>query len=591
MPTKEGPSRRRLLSTIGAGFIATLAGCSGNSADGSSGTPSPNTPPVSPTPRSTDTVRDSSPPRILEHHALPRDHGTTLAVRLVAEDEHGLAYAAVSYGDHTIEERLSADRITIDERIDDVEEVDHEEPGRVTFLVRDRADHETRKEVVPDDQAPELSIHAEPADTAGEVVLTLEGRDDTGLDWITAGRRGEEVMREALHGRNAVTIERTVGMDAFKPFGWNRIGSALTDWNGNRTGKTTDSYVRRYDVLEDAPLDIGIDTTSLNLGQLEKCIRDGVDTGPALTGYDTYRIPAETVTKWIDQMQGHGIGRMIIAISDGTPWEKTFAPFLESELYAAITAQPHYWVSVDQWQVVDRVREDLVYPMLDTLRSEVMAKDNAATYDGRPILTLGNVPALGNPDRRETIDEEWGGYEEFVEDWRSRLTVDGTEPFLVAGTAGFPGSYTERFRELCRPFDAVTNLITAGVWDGSGGEVDRASWEETYRFAETEFQAHRDFAERNGMEFIPRVFPGFDDRTNTCINRNRLDPRYIPRSPDHLAQLLDLVDQYRTTDMVNIATWRDFTEGTQIEPGTYRGKNYGTAYLDVVQEFQQRETG
>jgi hypothetical protein len=498
---------------------------------------------------------------------------------MTGEGDRELVYAAVTYGDRTIDERPNADRVTLDERIDDIQDAAHEDPGQVTYLLRDAADHETRKESVPDEQAPDLSVRAEPADTAGEIVLYLEGRDDTGLGTVRAGLAGEEVLEEDLSGRQEAALERTAGSDAAEPMAYNSVGAQLRDWNGNRTGKSLESYVRKYDLLEDPALDIGVVYFPMGSRMFTNCLPDDVE--PEVNDYGTNPIPPETVTKHIDQMQGHGITRVLPSWG-GSPWRYMYAGYTESDLYDEVTVDPFYWIARDDWTSSDSVKENVVHPRLDTFREEMMATDAAATHDGRPTFTLGNASLLADPDIRDTVQDEWGGYDAFVDDLRSRLTVDGTEIFLVTCFPGFE-SYNPRLRDIARPFDGVTTWVGAGAW----GEDDQATWDEARSFVEDMYGTHRDFTDDHGMEFIPTVFPGFDDRANTCWGPDR----YTPRSPDHLAELLDLADQYRTTDMINIATWNDWTEGTQIEPGTYRGEDYDTAYLDVVKEFQEERSG
>jgi len=79
------------------------------------------------------------------------------------------------------------------------------------------------------------------------------------------------------------------------------------------------------------------------------------------------------------------------------------------------------------------------------------------------------------------------------------------------------------------------------------------------------------------------VFLGFDDRGNQCWGGDR----YIHRNVDRFGEMLTLADEYRTTNRIDIATWNDWAEGTHIEPGSFRGKDYETDYLEEIQAFQQ----
>ena len=86
------------------------------------------------------------------------------------------------------------------------------------------------------------------------------------------------------------------------------------------------------------------------------------------------------------------------------------------------------------------------------------------------------------------------------------------------------------------------------------------------------------------MEFIPIARPGYDERWDT--GDYRTTERYLPRDPERFRQLLQLADQYRTTERVFVC-YNDWIEGHTIEPGTFTGTEFGTKYLEVVKEFQQ----
>lgn len=354
------------------------------------------------------------------------------------------------------------------------------------------------------------------------------------------------------------------------------------DSDGREATQGVQQYVRKFDVVDDPPLNVGAHVVPFSWEWMNRCIGADVDTGPSLERQGSVPVSPENLTRWIDQMQGHGIARIVVTWGghpDDNPWEQNFGDLAASPLFNEVTVEPYYWIGRGTWENADDVKEHVVRPRLQTFRDKILRKDNVATYHDRPILTLGNAPRLVSPFHRDIVRTEWGTIEAFVDDWRAQLRVDGIEPFLVVGLAGFPGSYNDRLRELAAPFDAVTTWAGAGVW----GEDNQATWGEAFRFVDEMFQAHREFTDEHEMEFIPYVFPGFDDRDNICWGGDRL----IPRGTDHLAQLLDLADGYRTTDMINIATWNDWTEGSVIEPGTFRGKEFGTGYLEVVEGFQR----
>lgn len=208
--------------------------------------------------------------------------------------------------------------------------------------------------------------------------------------------------------------------------------------------------------------------------------------------------------------------------------------------------------------------------LIDAIRAVNESSDGSLTViEGRYRFKLTNQ--IGGPTGRQ---------------WFLRgsvdVTIDGTEPFIIHGVTGFPGEYSYRHPTIVPEFDAITNWLTVGVYDT---EEHHATWQETYEWAEAKFKAHRAFADENDKEFIPHAYPGFDDRATSCNNSYR----YIPHSPNYLTQLLDLADQYRTIDIINMVVWNDFYEMTAIQPGTYRGHDFVTDYHKVFEEFQQSD--
>lgn len=437
---------------------------------------------------------------------------------------------------------------------------------------------------------PKLALSAHPTSKAGEIHITVEAHDNSGLNNFQLLINDIPVEERSLFGSQQYIDETTVKDGRLSPFEWNTVTGRITDTDGNVSTKEVDSYVRRYDVLEDTPFDIGAHIVPFSLQWMNSCISDNHDIGPHMERRGDVPISVENLTRWIDQMQGHGIFRLVFTWG-GQPeintWDRNFGNLDAAPLFKKMTVEPWYWIGEGVWEgdgdreVPESVKDDIVHPRLHTFRDEIIAKDNAATYDERPIFNFGNAPKLLAPYHRETVEEEWGGHEAMMRDVRQQLRRDGTDPFLVAGLAGLDGTYDDVLAEFVTPFDAVTTWQGAGAW----GDDNQATWEEAYNFMKELFRSHREFTDAHDMEFIPHVFPGFDDRHNTCWGGDRL----TPRSPSHLAQLFELADRCRTTDMINIATWNDWTEGSVIEPGTFRGNDFGTAYLEVVEKFQQNQ--
>lgn len=296
----------------------------------------------------------------------------------------------------------------------------------------------------------------------------------------------------------------------------------------------------------------------------------------------------EALSRHGDLMQGFGISRLQFDFYE--PGQTS--PFLgtRSETLLEDTPLEVMYVIANsmEWRGNKTIRERLD-ECLGTIREKFFEQENYVERDGRPTVKFWNISWVvwgGNDASAATkaaIQREWGDFEAFGSYLREELTVDGTDPFLIGGFGNFGqrypnlpgGDWLENNVSLARAFDAVSN------WTGNNPAGETVSQEEHVAFQGDNFAGYQEMADDLGIEFIPVVQPGFDDRQNSCWGSNR----YIPRGPGHLESLFELADEYGTTDRIDVASFNDWGEGHQIEPGTYRGEDYGTEYLDVVKEF------
>lgn len=322
----------------------------------------------------------------------------------------------------------------------------------------------------------------------------------------------------------------------------------------------------------DEPVDLGVVYIPFMGEKWNRCSSAGT---PALGHYDdTY--DTAVVDRQLEFLLDHGVSTLLFNFGEEGEDYRRFEAFLEADRAAEIDIECFYVVSQAMRRERDLERD------FEFVREAFLSQPNYSTHDGRPVVTFWDVDYLawGGTDQAKAVNdrifEEWGSYEAFVGWIRDQLTVSGVEPYLVGdfhlhAIGGMP----EEFDRLNRQFDAATN------WTGKLRAGETVPWEEAREHVRVGYEATRDWAEANGMDFAPMVFPGFDDRHNSCWGADR----HVLRSPDHLRELLGLADEYRTTDRVNVATFNDWMEGHQIEPGTFRGEDYGTAYLEVLQEF------
>lgn len=575
---KDDFTRRAYLEVLLAtGAVASTAGC--NASQSTSNTDSTTDAP---------TATSNQAPQILAHDATPEDSGISLAVSLEGEDDDGLSLARIEYGGNTVEEAPESPSVDLDDTFTELDTTDLDAtPGKVTFLLRDTAGKETRASVTPDETAPELqTFSVEPTENAGQLTVRLQGRDETGLEHAAVLFGEQAPLWRNISKQTEYSTDQRVSVPENARFQQNLVTASLADWNGNTTETEAETYVRKYDAMTDTRLDFGVNYFTAGEAMFTNCLESGVETKPDV-GAEEYGRPIrpETTTKHIDQMQGYGIGRVQFTFEGTRDTKNHLQAFLESDLVNAIDVEPTYYISGPHRWTEDADFKQIIEEDMRYVREEFFTRDNAATFEGRPTFYVEN--AMHWVAERERILESWDGLEAFADEIRSRLTVDGTEPFMVAGMGAQghryvdEGDYYRHHKELALGFDAVMNLVAAPVFRN---DPDRqVGLDETRKWLDQNYRGHRDFADENDMEFFPRVIPGFDTRANTCWGN---DER-IPRDLDFFETNLQMANEYGTAERLNIFTWNDFTEGTAIEPGTWRGNDYGTAYLERVRELQK----
>lgn len=185
------------------------------------------------------------------------------------------------------------------------------------------------------------------------------------------------------------------------------------------------------------------------------------------------------------------------------------------------------------------------------------------------IVPVGGLRGGDAKEVRDRLREEHGSLPAFV-DW---LRAELPQVRLIA-QVGMPGRQTfdrapEAYWKTVARFDAVTNSVwppaeSATCWDG---------FLSTLRVT---FGTLRAFTDRTGVEFEPTVAPGIPTGVDGCSAGGS---RAVSRNPTGYERALRVGLTYATGDRVSVDSFNDWQRGTQIEPGTYAGNEYGEAYL------------
>lgn len=566
-------SRRKLLRAIAVGSTVSIAGCN-SSRDSSTHSPT-----ASSTPTPTTAV-DKEPPNINAFDATPEDSGTALAVSMRVTDDRELATATIEYGDREVEIALDGTESQIEERLQDIAVGASVDAEAVRTRVFDAAGNKTEATADPDSTVPSLSITPKIATSAGTLLFEMAADDNAGLHTLHVQANGETILKTSVTGRRSISREMhldvtesesaTVG----EP---NRIRVTITDTFGNSTHKEYDQYIRKYDEMEDTRLALVGNYMPMAGGAMTYHMEEGVDTEPAVGLYGR-PIPPEITSRHIDQMTGFGFD--VVGYDFGGMGQKQWAEaFLKSEMIDEVEIFPTFIKPVFGRAMDESWKNEILPRNCSFLTEHFLTRDNALTIDGRPVLDTWDWRSLAVKDeKRNKLLDEFGSFEGFADAVRKELRTERGDPYILFGI-GSAGAHLEKeshrhVRELAKQFDALRTWFhgTRGGWDAV---VDRAI---------ADFEGSRAFAEQHDMEFIPIARPGYDERWDT--HEYRTTDRYLPRDPERFRQLLQIADKYRTTDRIMVP-FNDWIEGHTIEPGTFTGTEFGTTYLEVVEEFQR----
>lgn len=283
----------------------------------------------------------------------------------------------------------------------------------------------------------------------------------------------------------------------------------------------------------------------------------------------------EAINKQIAQMKESGISKIMYDYGGAPGNLERFREFLKADSTSDI--------EIEAFWTINRVfHRDLdIDKYLDFMREEMFSLPNYSRVDGRPLVqTWGSNYIPWHDQTTEEVRSRWGSLKGFASYIYEKLTVDGTRPHLISGINGVPsGGLPDRQALWNRQFDGVT------TWVGHLEQGEKNDWSDHLTRKEEEFSWLAEFARSNGMDFIPMVYPGFNNVPNQCWGNHK----HLPRSADRFAEFLELADEFRTMRRLNVATFNGWPEGHQIEPGTFQGNEYGSTYLDVISEFITRK--
>jgi len=125
-----------------------------------------------------------------------------------------------------------------------------------------------------------------------------------------------------------------------------------------------------------------------------------------------------------------------------------------------------------------------------------------------------------------------------------------------------------------KAFDAIT---------GYGLPPTDANTDRSLSSVRAEYRRWQSAAHAVGVEIIPSVSPGFDDRYLVQIGERKESYGYIPRSIEYFKTNLEIAKEFvDKRKLLKISTWNEWEENTNIEPTVQDGFTYLQALRDTL---------
>ena len=382
------------------------------------------------------------------------------------------------------------------------------------------------------------------------------------------------------HSVDDTTMPASGTIDA-TPGRLNEVVVSVTTADGRQVTQPGYQYARMHEPAAESSVDIGAVYVPFmgggsGEGKWEDCAVGTPRVGTYSTDERDYsRSNREAVARHLDQQHGHGVGPVMFNFGEEIADYGRFNVFQDSDLATERDFECFY-VLIQALRRNRAIEDDLRY-----VRDQMFTLDNYSTLDGRPLVQIwGGYAARWHLEDNPLFEDK--SLVEHVEWLRETLTPpDGPAPFLVTTSADY-GRWVRR--DDADPDETTTAYMAAfdgyTTWFPHLESSTETEWEAALETTEAEFAGLRSVADADDKAVIPTVYPGFDDRANTCWGEDR----YLPRRVDRFRELFALADEYRTHDRINVASWNDWNEGHMIEPGTYNDTQYGTRYLDVIRD-------
>lgn len=412
-----------------------------------------------------------------------------------------------------------------------------------------------------------LTAETEPSQHRGQIRFLLEAEDTQGISELIVATPSDEVT-EAPDDTRERSIE---GALESPPGERSEVTFRVTNERGDSSEVSVQTYARRADVLQNSPLDVG----AMYRFAPQSCVAEG----PTIGNYEG--ISPEVVPRHVDDLQRAGVSRVVVSVDQAEQIERAIQ-FSEAPLGDEVTIQ--FRLQFRRWLKRGVSLED----QLQNLREGINRISRYDTIDNRPVILLPDLQSVDFADTPQW-DELLSKFDDLtvlVDFIRTELTIDDVTPFLIGETGKVSeGWASPRLHVPGSTQDLLGELD--GIQNGLVTPYDIVRTEDTYDSMDTtwegllqkQFRILYLFAEKRNIAFIPRVAPGIVNSVRGCPPDEQ-----VSRSQSRFDSLLRYAGAYATHDRITIDSYNDWRTGSQIEPGSMMGTNYGDSYLDGMRE-------
>lgn len=201
---------------------------------------------------------------------------------------------------------------------------------------------------------------------------------------------------------------------------------------------------------------------------------------------------------------------------------------------------------------------------LKILANDFLVKDFYFKINNRPVIVI--KPVNLSSSLASSIN-----FTQVIPAIRAEFNAEGMNPYIIGEiTSGWLPP--QRYSAVSKVFDAIT--LTDWRANGNYG-YDRAVFFQA--FSDQAFKNWQDSTTVWGIDFIPCIMPGFDDKVMTPAS----NVYNIERSVDFYKDMANVAKRNMSPSRtILINSWNNFQLGTSIEPT----EEYEENYLNVTKE-------